>query len=52
LITIYKTIILPVALDGRETRFLILRGEYRLWMFENRVLRRIFVPKRGEVAEG
>jgi hypothetical protein len=28
---------------------LILREEHRLRMFENRVLRRIFVPKRDEV---
>jgi hypothetical protein len=28
---------------------LTLREERRLWVFENRVLRRIFEPKRGEV---
>jgi hypothetical protein len=28
---------------------LTLREEHRLWMFENRVLRRIFGPKRDEV---
>jgi len=32
--------------------FVTLREEHRLRMFENRILRRIFVPKRGEVAEG
>jgi hypothetical protein len=28
-----------------------LRGEHRLRVFENRVLRRIFGPKRDEVTE-
>jgi hypothetical protein len=46
---IYKTIILPVVLYGCETRSLTLREEHRLRVFENRVLRRIFRPKRGEV---
>jgi hypothetical protein len=41
-IRIYKTIILPVVLYGRETWFLTLREEHRLRVFENRVLRRIF----------
>jgi hypothetical protein len=31
--------------------FLILREEHRLRVFENRVLRRIFGPKRDEVTE-
>jgi hypothetical protein len=31
---------------------LTLREEHRLRVFENRVLRRIFVPKRDEVMEG
>jgi hypothetical protein len=48
-IRIYKTIILPVVLYGCETWFLTLREEHRLRVFENRVLRRIFGPKRGEV---
>jgi hypothetical protein len=47
---IYKTIILPVILYGRETWSLILREEHRLRMFENRVLRRIFGPKRDAVS--
>jgi hypothetical protein len=46
---IYKTIILPVVLDGCETWSLTLREEHRLRVFENRVLRRIFGPKRDEV---
>jgi hypothetical protein len=48
-ITIYKTIILPVVLYGCETWSLTLREEDRLGVFENRVLRRIFGPKRDEV---
>jgi hypothetical protein len=46
---IYKTIILPVVLYGCETWSLTLRDENRLRVFENRVLRRIFGPKRDEV---
>jgi hypothetical protein len=45
----YKTIILPVVLYGCETWSLTLREGHRLRMFENRVLRRIFGPKRNEV---
>jgi hypothetical protein len=45
----YKTIILPVVLYGCETWYLTLRDEHRLRVFENRILRRIFVPKRDEV---
>jgi hypothetical protein len=48
-VKIYKTIILPVVLYGCETWSLALREEHRLRMFENRVLRRIFGPKRDEV---
>jgi hypothetical protein len=47
-VKIYKTIILPV-LYGCETWSLTLREEHRLRVFENRVLRRIFEPKRDEV---
>jgi hypothetical protein len=43
------TIILPVVLYGCETWSLILREERRLRVFENRVLKRIFGPKRDEV---
>jgi hypothetical protein len=42
-------IILPVVLYGCETWSLTLREEHRLKVFENRVLRRIFEPKRDEV---
>jgi hypothetical protein len=48
-VKIYKTIILPVVLYGCETCYLTLREEHRLRVFENRVLRRIFGPKRDEV---
>jgi hypothetical protein len=48
-ISIYKTIILPVVLYGCETWSLTLREEHRLRVFENRVLRRIFGPKRNKV---
>jgi hypothetical protein len=43
------TIILPVVLHGCETWSLILREECRLRVFENKVLRRIFGPKKDEV---
>jgi hypothetical protein len=48
-VKIYKTIILPVILYGSRTWSLTLREERRLRVFENRVLRRIFRPKRVEV---
>jgi hypothetical protein len=48
-VKIYKTIILPVVLYGCETWSLTLREEHRLRVFENRVLRRVFGPKRDEV---
>jgi hypothetical protein len=44
----YRTTILPV-LNGCETCSLILRDEHRLRVFENKVLRRIFGPRRDEV---
>jgi uncharacterized membrane protein len=47
-IKIYKTLILSVVLYGCETWSLTLREERRLRVFENRVLRRIFGPKREE----
>jgi len=40
---------LPVVLYGCETWSLVLREERRLRLFENRVLRRVFGPKRDEV---
>ena len=50
-IKIYKIIILPVVLYGCETWSLALREECRLRVFENRILRRIFWPKRDENGE-
>jgi hypothetical protein len=51
-IRIYGTIILPVVLYGYGTWSLTLREQHRLRVFENRVLRRIFGPKREEVTGG
>ena len=48
-IKIYRTMILPVLLYGCETWSLIVREEHRLRVFENRVLKRIFGPRRNEV---
>jgi len=47
-IEIYRTIILPGVVYGCEAWSLTLREERRLRVFENRVLRRIFGPKRDE----
>ena len=41
--------LLPVEMYGCETWSLTLTEERRLRVFENRVLRRVFGPKRGEV---
>jgi hypothetical protein len=51
-IRIYKTIILPVVLYECQNWSLTLREEDRLKVFESRVLRRIFRPKRDEVIGG
>jgi len=48
-IKIYRTVILPVVLYGCETWSLTLREGRRLRVFENRVLRRIFGPRRNKV---
>jgi hypothetical protein len=47
-IKIYKTVILPVVLYGCETWSSAFGKEHRLRVFENRVLRKIFGPKREE----
>jgi hypothetical protein len=47
-IKIYKTVFLPVVLYGYETWSLTLWEEHRLRVFENRVLRKIFGPKKEE----
>jgi hypothetical protein len=48
-IKIYRTIILPVVLYGYESWSFTLREERWLRVFENRVLRTIFGPKRDKV---
>jgi hypothetical protein len=50
-VKIYKTIVLPVVLYVCETWSLTLRDNHTLTAFENKVLRRIFEPKRDEVIE-
>ncbi|KAJ4439255.1 hypothetical protein ANN_07375 [Periplaneta americana] len=47
-VRIYKTVILPVVLYGCGTWTLTLREE-QSFLFENKVLRKIFGPKRDEV---
>jgi hypothetical protein len=51
-IRIYKSIILPLVLYRRGIWSLTLREKHRLRVFQNRVLRRIFGPKRDEVTGG
>jgi hypothetical protein len=46
---LYRIIILSAILYGCANWSLTLREECRVWVFENRVLRRIFGPKRNEV---
>jgi hypothetical protein len=48
-IRVHRTTTLPTVLYGCETWSLTLKEEHRLRVFENRVLRRIFGPKRDEV---
>jgi hypothetical protein len=48
-VKIYKTIILPFVFYECETWSLTVGEEHRLRVFENRVLMRIFAPKRYEV---
>ena len=45
----HRTVIFHVVLYGCETWSFTLREERRKRLFENRVLRRIFGPKRDEV---
>jgi hypothetical protein len=51
-IKIYKTVISPLVLYGYKTFSLKLREEPRWRVFENRVFRRIFGPKRDEMTGG
>jgi hypothetical protein len=46
---IYRTIILPAVLYGCETWLLTFREECRLSVFEKRMLKRTFRPKRDKV---
>jgi len=48
-IKIYRTIILPIVLCGCETWSLTLREERKLWVFEKKVLMRIFGSRMNEV---
>jgi len=48
-IKIYTIIILPVVLYGSETWSLTLREEWKLRVFENMVLRRVFKPRMDAV---
>jgi len=48
-IKIYRNVILPVVLYGCETWSWTLEEERKLRVFENRVLKRIFGPRRDEV---
>ena len=48
-IEIHRTVILVFVLYGCETWSRTLREERRLRVFESRVLRRIFGPRRDEV---
>jgi len=50
-IYIYIIIILPVVLYGCENWSLTVRKERRLRVYENRVLRKVFGPKKDEVTE-
>jgi hypothetical protein len=49
---IYRAIILPIVLYGCKTWSLTLGKGHGLMVLENRVLRRIFGPKRDEVRGG
>jgi hypothetical protein len=48
-IKIHRTKIVPAVFSGCETWSLTLREECKLRVLENRVLRRIFGPKRNEI---
>ena len=48
-INIHRTIILPVVVYGCKSWLLTWREECRLRVFDNRVLRRVFGPRRDEV---
>jgi hypothetical protein len=45
----YRTIILPIVMYGYETWSLTLREDRRIRMFDNRVVRRRFGPKKDRL---
>ena len=47
----YKIIILPIMLYGRETWSLTAREEYRLRVFDNKVLRKILGLRKKKLQE-
>jgi hypothetical protein len=49
---IQNATILPAVLYEHETWSLTLKEKHRLRLFENRVLRRIFGPKKDEMTGG
>jgi hypothetical protein len=51
-VRIYEIVIFPVVLYGCETCFLTVREEHKLRVIENRVLRKIFGPKRDRGTGG
>lgn len=50
-IKIYKTIILPDVLCGHEMWHLTFIEEHKFQVFGNKVIRRLFRPKKYEVSE-
>jgi len=48
-VKIHRTIILPVVVYGCEAWLLTLKEKRRLMVFENRVLRKIWGPKKDKV---
>jgi hypothetical protein len=50
-IKICRIVILPVVLYGCETWSFTLREERRLMVFENKMLMRIFGPKRDDITD-
>jgi len=50
-IRIHGNTVLPIVLYGCETWSVIIGSEHKLWVFENRVLSKIFGPKREEETE-
>jgi hypothetical protein len=47
----YKTLSFPVVLYGCEALSLTLREEHKLTVLDNRMLRKLFGPKRNEIID-